>query len=194
MVLNNQTALLKVVDNQVFFTIQVETISAGDAGFNTTFDTTPHTVPVGFVMSVTPGIHENDTVIMNVRPTLSRINGFVNDPNPALAAAGVQSPIPIIRVREIESLLKVISGQVAVLGGLMQDSQSTDTAGVPFLSQAPLIGELFKNRDNDYSKSELVIFLRPTVIKEPSLEGDFKRFRNYLNRELDLDVVGSVTP
>ena len=188
MVLNNQTALLKVVDNEVYFTVDVETTSTQGV-INTTFDTTPHTVPVGFVMSVTPGIFENDSIILNVRPTISRIARTVNDPNPALANAGVTSPIPVIETRGIESVLKVISGQTAVLGGLMQDDQRTDTEGVPFLSKIYPIGELFKDRDNDYRKSELVVFLRPTVIRDPSLKGDFKDYRNYLNRELDTNVV-----
>lgn len=187
MVLNNQTALLKVVDNEVFFTIDVETTSTQGV-INTTFDTTPHTVPVGFVMSVTPGIHDNDTVMLNVRPTISRIDRFVNDPNPELARANVTSPIPVIETRELESMLRVVSGQIAILGGLMQDDFRIGTQGVPFLSRVPGIGELFKNRDNQYVKSELVIFLRPTVIRNASLEADLKEFRPYLDRQQNLNL------
>jgi len=187
MVLNNQTALLKVVNNEVYFTIDVETTSTQGV-INTTFDTTPHTVPVGFVMSVTPGIYENDSVMLNVRPTISRIDRFVNDPNPELARADVTSPIPVIETRELESLLKVGSGQVAVLGGLMQDDYRINTQGVPFLSRLPGLGELFKNRDNNFVKSELVIFLRPTVIRNASLEADLSGYRQFLDRRQNLDL------
>ena len=100
MVLNNQTALLKVVDNEVYFTINAQS-TQNQIDTLTVFDTTPHTVPVGFVMSVTPGIFENDTIILNVRPTISRIARFVNDPNPELARENVTSPIPVIETREI---------------------------------------------------------------------------------------------
>ncbi|MCA1804520.1 MAG: secretin N-terminal domain-containing protein, partial [Xanthomonadaceae bacterium] len=84
MAINNQTALLKVVDNLVYFTIEADT-TATDGVANTTFTSTVHTVPVGFVMSVTPQINDTDTVILNIRPTISRVTSFVRDPNPALA-------------------------------------------------------------------------------------------------------------
>jgi len=182
MVLNNQTALLKVVDNEVYFTIDVETTSTQGV-INQIFDTTPHTVPVGFVMSVTPGISDSDRVMLNVRPTISRIARFVNDPNPALAEANVTSPIPVIETRELESVLRVGSGQIAVLGGLMQDDNRISTEGVPYLSRVPGLGELFKNRDNNFRKSELVVFLKPTIVKDPSVSGELAGYQRYLGRQ-----------
>lgn len=191
MVLNNQTALLKVVDNLVFFTIDVDT-NTTQGVVNTTFDTTPHTVPVGVVMSVTPQINDSGSVMLNVRPTISRRIADAFDPNPALATAGVRSAIPVIQTREMESLLKVNSGQIAVLGGLMQDSTSAQTQGVPGLQDVPAFGELFKHRDNQYSKTELVIFLRPTVITRPNIDGDFVEYRQFLEPEPDLGLPPSL--
>ncbi|MGE0386633.1 MAG: pilus (MSHA type) biogenesis protein MshL [Gammaproteobacteria bacterium] len=187
MVLNNQTALLKVVNNEVYFTINVDTTSTQGV-IDRTFESTVHTVPVGFVMSVTPGIHDDDTVILNVRPTISRIDRFVNDPNPALAQANVTSPIPVVETRELESVLRVVSGQIAALGGLMQDDYRVNTAGVPVLSKLPGIGEVFKNRDNNFAKSELVIFMRPTVVRTPSVEADQKSLRPFLHQAQGLDL------
>jgi len=184
MVLNNQTALLKVVDNRVYFTVDVDS-SISEGLQNTTFETTIHTVPVGFVMSVTPQISEADTVIMNVRPTVSRIVGYVNDPNPALAAAGVESRIPEIQVREIESILRVHSGQMAVLGGLMQDSYDRGRSGLPGLTRTS-IADLFGTREDKHGKTELVIFLRPTVIRNASLDEDLKSFGKYMEDALDV--------
>jgi general secretion pathway protein D len=187
MVLNNQTALLKVVNNEVYFTVDVDTTTTQGAS-NTTFETTVHTVPVGFVMSVTPGINENDTVILNVRPTISRIDRFVNDPNPALAAVEVTSPIPVIETRELESVLKVTSGQIAALGGLMQDDYRADTQGVPFFERLPGIGEFFKNRDDNFVKSELIVFLRPTVVRNASIAADLKSMQPFLNPTPNINV------
>ncbi|HET6757257.1 MAG TPA: secretin N-terminal domain-containing protein, partial [Burkholderiales bacterium] len=96
MALNNQTALLKVVDNRVFFNIQADTVT-NQTTTVTTFNTTINTVPVGLVMTVTPQINENKEVILTVRPTVSRIINFVNDPNPDLARAGVTNPVPEIQ-------------------------------------------------------------------------------------------------
>jgi MSHA type pilus biogenesis protein MshL len=179
MALNNQTAILKVVDNIVYFTTEVN-ITSNENFSREIFTTEVHTVPVGFVMSVTPQISENDVVILNIRPTISRIIGFKDDPNPVLAQAGTTSKIPEIQVREIESILKINNGDIAVIGGLMQDVTEQNTRSIPVLSQIPLIGDLFSYRDNKYTKTELVIFLRPVVVKEASLSGDLRNYQVYL--------------
>ncbi|NNJ97549.1 MAG: pilus (MSHA type) biogenesis protein MshL [Gammaproteobacteria bacterium] len=188
MAINNQSALLKVVDNEVYFTTNVEAVP-GSVNQNAfvTIDTDVNTVPVGFVMAVTPFIDSNDFVTLNVRPTISRIIDFVKDPNPALAEAGVTSEIPVIQVREIESVLKIGNGDTAVIGGLMQDQIDKSTTGVPILSSIPLLGTLFSYQDDTYVKSELVIFIRPVVTRDASLAGDFKAYRKYLLEELHSD-------
>lgn len=185
MAINNQSALLKVVDNEVYFTTDVEAVP-GSVNQNSTvaIDTNVNTVPVGLVMAVTPFIDQNEVVTLNVRPTISRIISFVADPNPALADAGVVSEIPVIQVREIESVLKIENGDTAVIGGLMQDQIDKSTTGVPILSSIPILGSLFRYQDDTYVKSELVIFIRPVVTNDASLTGDFKEYRKYLLEEL----------
>lgn len=179
MAINNQTALLKVVDNLVYFTIEADTTTSQGIA-NTTFTSTVHTVPVGFVMSVTPQINDTDTVILNIRPTISRVTGFVQDPNPSLAPFNIESSIPQIQVREMDSLLRINSGQTAVLGGLIQDSVDLNRSGTPVLSELPGIGDAFSYRDNHVNRTELVIFLRPRVIREASLGGELADYQRYL--------------
>lgn len=188
--LNNQLSILKVVDNRVFFTVEVQSTTS-DGVTERVFETQVNTVPVGLVMSVTPYIGDDREVLLNVRPTVSRVLNFVNDPNPDLAAAGVANEIPEIQVREMESLLRVSSGQVAVLGGLMQDTVDRTTRGTPGLSRLPLVGSLFRYRDDETIKSELIIFLRPTVVTRASLDGDFQPFQRYLDPWVDDGVSGS---
>jgi MSHA biogenesis protein MshL len=182
-VLNNQTAFLKVVDNRIYFNIGVQ-ITPGTLGVPpiVTYTSTPATVPVGFVMSVTPTIDEAGMVMMDVRPTISRIIDYVNDPNPALAQAKVVSQIPEIQTREIESLLRVKSGDIAVMGGLMQDNTNNTSDEVPGLGRIPWVGNLFKYKNNSRTKSELVIFLRPVVIRDASVEGDYSAFKGVAQR------------
>lgn len=183
-VLNNQTSILKVVDNLVYFTIDVQqgTLSATGLVTQPTFTTTVNTVPVGVVMSVTPQINENGRVTLVVRPTISRQNGFVSDPNPALGSGAnrIRNDVPVIQVREIESVLQVTSGETAVLGGLMQDDTSKNRDGLPGLTDNPVTNILIGTRDRRATQTELVIFLRPTVISNPSLSSDelsfYKRF------------------
>lgn len=171
-VLNNQTAVLKVVDNSVYFTIQANVQRATNTGQNdlTTYTTTLHTIPIGLVLTVTPQIGEGEgaTVILNVRPSLSRIVGQVVDPNPLLHQQGITNMIPVVRAREIESVLRVENGNIAIMGGLMEDAIDLSRDTVPLLSRLPLIGQLFQNRNDTRRKSELVILLRPTIVDRAS--------------------------
>jgi MSHA biogenesis protein MshL len=178
-VVNNQTAVLKVVDNLVYFTIQAQTTQNQTSSL-TTFTTTLNSVPVGFILSLVPQISESDSVLLNMRPTISRKIGDVADPNPALKTAGVTSLIPVIQTREMESVLRVQSGQVAVLGGLMQDASSRVEDTIPGVREIPLLGPLLEQRRDLNQKTELVIFLRPVVVRDPSLESDYAAYRSLL--------------
>jgi len=188
-VLNNQTAVLKVVDNLVYFTVQAQTTTSQTTAL-TTFTTTVNSVPVGFLMSVVPQISESDTVLLSIRPTISRKVGDVQDPNPALAnpcganvvaqpgCQPIASLIPVIQTREMESVLRVQSGQTAVLGGLIQDTVTNNEDTIPGVNRVPGIGQLLAQRKDLNQKTELVIFLRPVVIRDPGIEGDYSAYRD----------------
>lgn len=178
MAMNNQTALLKVVKNEVYFTLEVnrEAATTNSAGV-TTFESNLHSVPVGFMMHVTPFVNE-DRVTLNVRPTLTSIIDFKDDPNPELANAGVESKVPIIREREMDSVLRLLNQQTAVIGGLIQDSMNDVDSGVPGLKDLPFIGPAFDYQEKVQKKTELIIFIRPTIVKNPDIEnGDLQAFR-----------------
>ncbi|MBB3219651.1 pilus (MSHA type) biogenesis protein MshL [Pseudoduganella umbonata] len=182
-VLNNQTALLKVVDNSIFFTLKVTpavTNSSGGVSAPATYESRVETVPVGFVMSVTPQISADGEVTLNVRPTITRVVGEVLDPNPELKRLAVQSTVPVIQARELESVMRLHSGQTAVMGGLMQDSVDNSRNGLPLLSRVPLLGNLLSYRDDNVSKTELVIFLRAVVVHDASMDGDYRDLRYLL--------------
>ena len=89
-----------------------------------------------------------------------------------------------MQVRETETVMRVGSGQLAVIGGLMQDLQVTDDESVPGAGEIPGIGELFNFRDRSQTKTELVVFLRPTVIRSPDINSDFAAFRQFLPENL----------
>ena len=180
MAINNQPAVLKVVDNIVYFETDVQTAALNDTQSAVTIETTIKTVPVGFIMSVTPYISADEVVTLNIRPTISRVIDSVNDPNPEFEKVGVVSEIPIIQVREIESILQVNSGDTAIIGGLMQDSVDDNKSGVPFLSAIPIIGGLFSYTDNSRVKSELVIFIKPVVINHASIATEVRDYKKYL--------------
>ena len=179
MALNNQSAILKVVDNVVYFEVEQESNVTQGVAANT-FETIVKTVPVGIVMTITPHIKADDSIILNIRPSISRINRFVNDPNPALA---ITSPVPEIRVREMESMLQLQNGEIAVMGGLMQDDNRSSDNAIPGLSRIPVLGTAFKMALREYEKTELVIFLRPLIVRNPSLDGDFSAYKQFFPGE-----------
>jgi general secretion pathway protein D len=180
MTLNNQTALLKVVNNLVYFTLKADTNQNAN-NTTTTFTSTPQTIPVGVVMSVTPQIGENGQVTITVRPTITRKVGDATDPNPDLAKLNITSNIPIIQVREMESLLQVHSGQTVILGGLIQDDSDNARDGLPVLSRPEGIGAIFGQHERLNNQTELVIFLRPTVVVDGAMaDDDLQRFERLL--------------
>jgi general secretion pathway protein D len=169
-VLNNQQAVLNVATNLVYFEIDIETTST-DAGTETEIDSEIRNVPEGVLINVQPSIDlETGTISMAVRPTITRVVSSVADPAVAFAAAragasDIQSLIPQVNVQEIDSVIRMHSGQAVVMGGLMQDRVESTQNGVPALSELPLAGVLFRNQNDVIEKTELVIFLKATIIE-----------------------------
>ena len=185
MALNNQTALLKVVDNIVYFTVQSSISQSVQGSTLNSVSSTPNTVAVGVVLSLTPQINDANVVTLTVRPTITRVNGVVQDPNPALinpvTGAPIRSTIPQIQVREMESVLQLVSGQTAILGGLMQDNVQRNTDQIPGIGSIPRVGEAFQYRNDSVVKTELVIFIRPVVVNNPSLDSEeLRHLRKFL--------------
>ncbi len=188
--LNNQTAVLKVVENVVYFLVQAQTSQAQTTAL-TTVTTTAQTVPVGLVMNITPQISDDDSILLNVKPSISSITKNVPDPNPILV---IPNNIPQIATREMESVLKLSSGQVGVMGGLIQDRVQNVDNTIPGLNRVPVLGDLFANRTLTNEKTELVIFLRPIIVRDPSLEGDYKGYRVFLPGEDFLSAPNPARP
>ena len=187
-VLNNQTAILRVTRDIIYFTItpstQPITIAGGGGGttVEASFTTTPNVAAEGFMMTVLPFINEHDAIVLNVKPTIRRRVADAEDPNPALIG-GTPNVIPVFETREFDSILRLRSGEIAVLAGLMQDSINNRDAGIPGIRSIPILGELLSQKAELGTKTELVIFLRATVVRDPSLDGDYRQFRTQLPRE-----------
>lgn len=190
-VLNNQTAVMKVVDDNIYFTYEVKETDASTNGpAKTTVTSTLHSIPVGLVLTITPQVGEDDSITLNIRPSLSRVIGEKTDPSLQLIKTGatITNTIPIIRAREFDSVMRINNGNVAVMGGLMEDSLNNNDDLVPGAGNAPLIGGLFQNRNDTKRKTELVIFVRPTIIRAASLEGDYSKFAAQLPSERFFDA------
>jgi general secretion pathway protein D len=189
-VMNNQTAILKVAENKVYFkltaTVTSTPATAGSAASQTaTYSSTLQTLPIGLVMTVQPAIDvDHDQVTLGLRPTVTAWPGTsVSDPAVALGLASAcgsstaaacstanitaaidSSSVPVVDVRELDSVVTIPSGAVVVMGGMMQEVSSKQDSGVPGAEDAPVIGNLFKANTDQMQLTELVIFLKATVV------------------------------
>lgn len=166
-VLNNQSAVMNVATNAVFFDIDINrtqgTIGQGDT---IDIDSEIRNVPEGVLVNVIPSINlDEGTVSMALRPTITRIVNQEQDPAVAFISSDIVSLIPELNVQEIDSVIKVNSGQAIVLGGLLQDRTQTTTEAVPIVGELPVVGNLFKKRGDNIQKTELVILLKATIVE-----------------------------
>ena len=182
-VMQNQTAVLKVAEQQVFFTLDIEAGATLEGGGTTqsAVESEINTVSIGVVMTVQPSINlETEQITLNLRPTITRVASTKIDPAVALEAArasrtdtgqitgfGLEdlvSKIPEISVKEIDSVVTMRSGQVVIMGGLMEDRIEIDETGLPLLSDIPWLGYLFRAKTEKIKKTELVILIRATIV------------------------------
>ena len=175
-VTNNETAVLKVAQNQIFFDLEVTREEGTDGEQDTvTIDSEIKSVPVGLIMNVQPSIDPvTRRVTMSLRPSLTRITGFVPDPGVAITVAqinavsnagvNVSSQIPIIEVREMDSMVTLGSGETVIMGGLMQESSENNREGLPGAMDLPIVGQALSQNIRSSTVTELVVFLRATIV------------------------------
>jgi type II secretory pathway component GspD/PulD (secretin) len=180
-VLHNQNALLKVAENQVFFHVKYERQFLNNDNENYGSVIASHsqiqTIPIGLVLSVQPAIHqETQEIILNLRPTISRIVGTREDPSVRLMAQtfkntdhDIGSEIPIVAIREMDSVLKLKSGRTAILGGLMIEGSDQMSSGLPGTRDKSFSFFTSTQRSNRMM-TELVIFLKATIVDSAPIE------------------------
>ena len=193
-VLNNQSAILNVVRNSVFFEFDVTVEVDDDTGDETReVSTEIRSVPEGVMLNVVPSVNfETGEITLMLRPTVTNIANRIPDPSidiqfagsdPATIAAlgDVSNLIPELAVQELDSVVKMQSGEVVLMGGLMQDQNQVTETGVPVLGNMPVVGKLFSSQKDNITKSELVIFLKATLV--PGSEGihdvDKELYKNF---------------
>lgn len=172
-VLNNQPAALNVAQNSVYFEIDID-VTTDDGATQTDIDSDIRNVPEGILVNVLPTINLDDnSITMQVRPTITRIVNRVEDPAIQFVTAsegitGVTSEVPELNVQEIDSVLKMRSGEIAVLGGLLEDRVDSSQESVPVLGELPVFGSLFRTQGDEVRKTELVIFIKSTILDNSS--------------------------
>ena len=174
--INNQQAVLTFAQNRVVQICDLAESSSSTTNDTSTTSTGPSvdctvtTLPIGIVLNILPSINlDSQEVTLNVRPTLSRQVDQVESVGTRIAARAIgdsslQSFIPVVEVREIDSVMKLRSGSVMIMGGLMEDGATNEERGIPGVSEIPWLGNAFKSRNELSQKRELIIFIKATVV------------------------------
>ncbi len=166
--INNQKAVLKVGTDEFFVTEISSTPST--SGTTTTTSTSVTTQPFfsGIALDVTPQIDDADNIILHVHPSVSQV--VTDEKSIDLGAQQGIYKLPLARssVSETDSIVRLKDGEIAAIGGLMKRRSSDSDSGVPGLGDIPLLGAMFKNTSKLRQKQELVILLKPTLIKQQS--------------------------
>lgn len=180
--MNNQKATLNFSEQLVYFTISTSQSTTASASTNNavvaTVTATKTEVPIGVQLSITPSINlTTNEITLDIQPKLSVDSGrTVNDPsvNPNTGAS-LGNKVPIIKTRELNTIAKVQSGNILVIGGLMSDTTTNDDSGVPFLSRIPVLGWFFKSISKSSSVVETVIFIKATIVNSGTTPGKVDR-------------------
>ncbi|MBV8122928.1 MAG: general secretion pathway protein GspD, partial [Paucibacter sp.] len=163
--LNNQKAVLKVGSEESFVT----SITAGSSTLSTgaalTVAPSLNYQPFfsGISLDVTPQIDEHDRVTLHVHAMVNSITEKDKLATPQVGSTTV--PFAVNSISETDSVVKTSDGTMIVIGGLMTESSVDNRAAVPGLGAVPLAGALFRKGDQALNKRELVILIRPTVVK-----------------------------
>ena len=194
-VLNNQTAILKVAKNEVYFKLNYNkqyNVNIDRESYNVSSDI--QTVPIGLIMTVQPSIdEETGEIILSLRPTISKLSRTVRDPAVDIAFNSLQtnvvsdipltpSLVPVVEVREMDSVIRLRSGEMGVMGGLMEVRSLEGRTQLPGIGDIPLIGELTKSRADGDEVVELVIILKATIVDQAPLpdEADNRLYYGYM--------------
>ncbi|MBZ5756916.1 pilus (MSHA type) biogenesis protein MshL [Pseudomonas sp. S5(2021)] len=181
--LNNQKAVIKVGTDE-FFVTDVSTTTTTLAGGTTAPDLDITLTPFfsGISLDVTPQIDENDQVTLHVRPTVSR----VQDQNKTIQLGSDDNvfnlPLALSTTRQSDSIVRARSGQVVVIGGLMENRNTNTDANVPWASKLPVVGALFQQQRKALQQTELVILLRPQVIDDRVWLDDLRKSAESFNQ------------
>jgi len=155
--LNNQPAVVRVgQDLPVFVTEVIQ--SPGTPPVITTSETI-QVVTVGTVLSITPQISDDGLITLDITPAVSRLVRIIQ-------SASGRTDAPVIDIRQASSIVRLRDGDTVVMGGLVQDGETTTIRKIPLLGDIPLLGRAFSGEYTSKERTELIFFVTPRIIKD----------------------------
>lgn len=168
--LNNQKAILRVVREEAYAlpSSQITPGAAGGAAVAAA-QLSPLIVPVGIVLDILPQIGDDGVIALSVNPSISEIADVrtfsVPSPQPS-APPLATTTLPVVERRDLDAVVRVKSGETLVLAGIIRKKEGTGNRGVPWVRKLPLIGALFSKTEKTSARTELAIFITPTLMED----------------------------
>ncbi len=177
--INNQKAVIKVGNDEYFVTDVSTTTTTGTATSVTPeIDLTPFFS--GIALDVTPQIDKNGEVVLHVHPSVTVTAEQIK--KISLSDQDIILPLAQSSVRESDSIIRAKSGEIVVIGGLIETRKVDNVSKTPFLGDIPLLGGLFKSKGQTTQKKELVILLKPIVIGQDTWKNQLQDARALLKQ------------
>ena len=186
---NNQKAVIKVGNDEYFVTGISSTTQSSTTGSSTTPDIELTPFFSGIALDVTPQIDDDNNVLLHVHPSviditeqekkidLTGLNG-----SSTATSSTVTLPMAFSNIRESDTVVQAKSGDIIVIGGLMRTNKEQQVSKVPWLGDMPGLGELFTNKKDVTSKTELVIMLKPQVVNADTWQQQLQRSEQLLEK------------
>jgi general secretion pathway protein D len=152
MVLNNESARLQVGDEVPVVVQQATSLLNTD----TALVNSVQYQDTGVILEVTPRINRSGTVVLDVSQEVSTVANTTT--------SNIDSPT--IQQRKISSIVTVQDGETVALGGLISDTTNRGGNGIPYLRDIPVLGNLFGTQTNSKNRTELLVFLRPVIVRD----------------------------
>lgn len=171
---NNQKAVIKVGSDEFFITDVESNTSTTTATASTQSNVELTPFFSGVALDVIPQISESGEIVLHIHPTVSTVTEKIKDISIS-SGTSLSVPLAVSSIRESDSIIRAKSGQVVIIGGLMQNSVEDRVSKVPLLGDIPLLGALFRHTQEISKKSELVILLKPIVMDNDEQMNEYVR-------------------
>jgi len=173
-VLDNQAATLQVGDQVPFSTGTATVLTANNTVVNTIdYKNT------GIILRVLPRANSNGNIVLDIEQEISNV------------AAGAPTLTPTISQRRVKSSIAVTSGQTVLLAGLISETENRQRQGIPLLDSIPGVGDAFSHQNTSRARTELILFIRPTVIKDAV---DAHVIAEEMRTKMNSQLVGTSNP
>lgn len=173
---NNQKAVIRVGSDEFFVTGVSNSTTASASTVTNTPEVELSSFFSGISLDVTPQIADDGDVILHVHPIVSNVQDQLKEIQ--VGDNNFSLPLALRDIRESDSIVKAASGQVVVLGGLMQESSSGVDTRRSKLGGVPILNVFFKHEAKSLRKTELVILMRPIVLNDERMDAEVRRGKN----------------